>query len=182
MRKVEVELRAFVSKDEYERLIRFMSKNGIFVKRDYQITYYFSGPHDLRIQKNRFYAKLWLKLGKLHDVSREEIEIKFKRKYFDKLLQFLEALGYQVEVKWFRKRRVYKWNGTRIALDHTKGYGYVVEVEKSCLQGDETKAKKELNQVLSKLSLRQTPRGVFTRKFNWYKRNWKNILGESNGL
>jgi uncharacterized protein YjbK len=61
MENREVELRSFVDPDTYTRLLDSFHAHARFLKEDNQVTYYFSGPHDLRIQKNEYYAKIWMK-------------------------------------------------------------------------------------------------------------------------
>ena len=53
---IEVEVRSFISEDQYNNLLTFMEKNAKLIKKDNQITYYFSGDNDLRIQKNDFFS------------------------------------------------------------------------------------------------------------------------------
>ncbi len=76
---IEVEIRSFLSKEQYEQLLNFFKQNAQLVKEDDQETWYFEGEQDLRIQKNRLYSKIWLKKGKIHDDYREEIEIKLDK-------------------------------------------------------------------------------------------------------
>ncbi|GEM_PF-2211807 len=71
---IEVEIRSFISKDQYQELITFFHKNGQFKGEDNQETYYFDAEQDLRIQRNHTHSKIWMKKGKLHDEHREEIE------------------------------------------------------------------------------------------------------------
>src|SRR3989344_6831132 len=99
---IEVEVRSFVSKEKYEELLKFFKKEGHFINEDYQETYYFNSVEDLRIQRNNFFSKIWLKKGKIHDDYREEIEIKFHKDDFEKLERLFKALGYDIEIKWFR--------------------------------------------------------------------------------
>ncbi len=81
--QIEVEVRSFISEGKYEELINFFSKNGKHISTDNQTTYYFDTKTDLRIQKNDFFSKIWLKKGKIHDDAREEIEIKFRKEDFN---------------------------------------------------------------------------------------------------
>ena len=76
MNNIEVEIRSFISKEKYNELIEFFKKNAEFINEDYQETYYFDTKEDLRIQKNNYFSKIWMKKGKMHDEQREEIEIK----------------------------------------------------------------------------------------------------------
>ena len=78
----EVEIRSFVSKEKYFELIDFFKKYASLINEDFQETIYLDCPQDLRIQKNSFYSKIWLKKGKMHDEQREELEIRFKKDDF----------------------------------------------------------------------------------------------------
>ena len=104
MANIEVEIRSFITKEHYEQLLDFFKVQGELLKDDTQETFYFSGEQDLRIQRNNFYAKVWLKKGKLHDAQREEIEIHVERNDFEMLEQLFLTLGYTVSIKWFRHR------------------------------------------------------------------------------
>ena len=64
---IEVEARSFITKEQYEKLLEFFKQNSKLLKEDYQETFYFNCEQDLRIQKNNFYSKVWLKKGKMHD-------------------------------------------------------------------------------------------------------------------
>lgn len=174
---IEAEVRSFISPRQYEELIEFFKKNGHFVNEDYQITYYFSGENDLRIQKNNFFAKIWLKKGKIHDAYREEIEIKFDRNDFDKMETALLAIGFEVSVKWFRKRVTFEWNDASVMLDFTEGYGYIIELEKICSEKEKEKVYEELKLMMKELGIEMTPKEVFDEHFQYYKSNWRKILG-----
>jgi adenylate cyclase class IV len=119
MENREVELRSFVDIDTYTNLLDFFHSHARFLNEDNQITYYFSGPHDLRIQKNDHYAKIRMKKGNLHDEMREEIEIRFEIDDFDKLKSLFLALGYDVEIIRLRKRIQFDREGIEVSLDDT---------------------------------------------------------------
>lgn len=171
---IEVEVRSFVSEEQFKKLIEFMKKNAKHGGHDSQTTYYFSGSADLRIQKSSGYAKLWLKKGKIHDDSREEIEVKFAREDFGKLEALMKGLGYEVEMGWLRERDRFLWDGVKVTLDFTKGYGHIIELER--LTDDEKSKDKihaELVAKLESLGVEPTPKEIFDRKFEEYKRNWR---------
>ena len=175
---IEVEVRSFISEDEYDRLIKEMEEKGEKVKEDKQITYYFSGDEDLRIQKNNSFAKLWMKGGDIHDDDREEFEVEFDRDDFQTLKEILEALGYEVEIKWYRKRHKFRWKGFDVCVDYTPGYGRIVEIEKLCEEGDEEGKYGELLDALEELGVEETPDEEFDEAYERYKNNWKDILKE----
>jgi len=170
---IEVEIRSFITQKRYNELMRFFKKSGKSVSEDQQESHYLDAHGDIRIQKNRFYSKIWLKKGKLHDEQREEIEVKVNKEDFDKLGQIFSMLGYKPQIKWFRKRHTFEWQGVTATLDYTKGYGYIVEFEK---MSDERKKEKDLAALKEKfcsLGLKQTPREEFNSRYEHYRQNWR---------
>lgn len=175
-KKIEVEIQTFIEKEKYEELLEFFKQNAEFVKEDFQETFYFDENSNLRIQRNNSGAKLWHKSGNVHDEFMEEIEIHGKREDFENMEKFLNKLGYSVKIKWFRKRNQFNWNGTKVCLDYTKGYGYILEIEK--ISDDENKEKvlQELKQKLMNLGILETPKEIFSEKYNYYKDNWRSLI------
>lgn len=174
--RIEVEVRSFISEEEFKKLLEFFKANAKFICEDFQETHYFKGNFDLRIQKNNFFSKIWLKTGKIHDELREEIEIIFKREDFEKLEKLLGMLGFEVEIKWFRHRYQFDWNGVGVYLDYTKGYGYIIELEKKEVRENAEETLNKLKEMLQGLGVRITPREEFDKKFQYYKENWKNLI------
>ncbi len=173
---VEVEIRSFLSEEKYKELIDFFTRKGTFQGEDYQETFYFDGEHDLRIQRNSTGAKIWLKKGQLHDDHREEVEIKFAREDFEKLEKLFRILGYEVAIKWFRNRHTFGWHGISVMLDYTKGYGYILELEKMSTEEDQEEALRELKYKLATLKIPLTPKEEFKKKFEHYKNHWKELV------
>lgn len=178
MKNIEVEVRSFLSKELYDKLLEFFKKNAKFVNEDYQETYYFDAKEDLRIQRNIFFSKIWLKKGKIHDDWREEIEIKFDRNDFEKLEKLFLSLGFKIRIKWFRKRYEFDWDGVKACLDYTKGYGYIIELERLCSEDEKEKILENLKQKLKELNAPLTPKDEFERKFKYYEKNWERLTGE----
>lgn len=193
---IEVEIRTFLTKDQYHQLIHFFTTHGQFLNEDEQVTYYFYSPHvdsppisqssidpspihpspDLRIQKNKFYSKVWLKKGKLHDEQREEIEIRLPVEDFDKLEKLFLSLGYSVSIQWFRHRHSFQWQGIDVAVDYTKGYGYILELEKMATEGEQEEVLHLLKEKLAELGIPETPKWEFEQKYQYYKENWWGLV------
>lgn len=174
---LEVEIRSFISKEKHDELLDYFKKNSDFIKDDYQETFYFDTKEDLRIQRSRFHSKIWMKKGKIHDDHREEIEVKFSRDDFERLERLFSVLGYNVQIKWFRKRHQFDWDGIKVCLDYTKGYGYIIELEKICSDEKKDTVLEKLKERLSSLNIELTPRETFERKFQHYKENWRTLTG-----
>jgi predicted adenylyl cyclase CyaB len=177
-KQTEVEIRAFLTKGQYLKLLKFFRKNGKKINEDFQETLYFDSKQDLRIQKNKKFSKIWLKSGKIHDDVREEIEIIVPRKDYQKLLDLFLTLGYKIDIKWLRKRNEFKWRGVSVCLDSTKGYGYIIELEKSITKKDHSLILQKLRTLLKELGIVETPKKEFDKKYNYYRKNWRKLLGD----
>jgi len=176
-KEIEVETKTIISEKKYKELLEFFKKEAKFINEDEQVTYYFDSDEDLRIQKNNFFSKIWLKKWKnIHDTCREEIEIKFKKEDFEKLEKLFLELGYKPEIKWFRKRRSFDWNGISVEVDSTKGYCYILELEKMSSEENQEETLNLLRKKLKELNLEETPVEEFNEKFEYYKRNWKSLI------
>lgn len=178
---IECELRAFITKEQYDRLVADLRREGMFGGEDNQVTYYLSGGQDLRIQRNDIYAKVWMKKGAMHDEAREEIEVRCPRDEFENLEALFLALGHAVEIKWFRKRVNFKLQDISVALDDTKGYGYVIEAEKICFPHERNETLESLKAALKGFGIEPTPKEEFDRKYAYYKEHWKELAGEDGG-
>ena len=176
MKNIEVEIRAFVSEIQYKKLLSFFKKNAELVKEDNQETIYFDCPQDLRIQKNDFTSKIWLKGGRLHDDCREEIEIHTEKDNFEKLQKLFQYLGYKEEIIWLRKRTEFKWEDITVDIDYTKGYGYIIELEKIGTSDEKKKILKLLRLKLEELKIAETSKEEFNMAYENYKTNWKKLI------
>ncbi|HLP80323.1 MAG TPA: CYTH domain-containing protein [Acidobacteriota bacterium] len=172
---IEVEVRSFITKEQYERLLAQFHKNAKFLKEDYQETFYFDCEEDLRIQRNNYFAKVWMKKGKLHDDHREEIEVKISKEDFESLEKLFLALGYNTQIKWFRKRVEFKWNDITVCMDDTRGYGYIIELEKMSTPEGKHTALEELKNKMSILNVAITPKEEFEKAFKNYKEHWRTL-------
>ncbi|MEK6919358.1 MAG: CYTH domain-containing protein [Nanoarchaeota archaeon] len=173
---IEVEIRSFITKQKYEELITLLTKEGELLSEDYQETYYFDSEEDLRIQKNNFFSKVWMKKGKIHDEAREEIEIKFSKDDFEKAEKLFLGLGYKVKIKWFRNRHTFKWQNIEVMIDYTKGYGHIIEMEIMTSEENKESAIKTLKEKMNQLKIPLTTKEEFEKRFNDYKENWEELI------
>ena len=175
MQNIEVEIRSFLTEEQYKYFLEYFKQNSEFVNEDYQETYYFDGSQDLRIQKNNFYAKLWLKSGKIHDEQREEVEIKFNKEDFIQAEKLFLSLGYKIQIRWFRARYIFKWQDISVTIDYSKGYGYIIELEKMSNEENKNKDLEYLKNKMTELNIIQTPKEEFDAKYNYYKEHWEEL-------
>lgn len=175
-KNIEIEIRSLIDEKSYKKLLRFFKKEGKFISQEKQTSYYFSGKNDLRIQKSDKYAKIWLKKGMMHDNSREEIEVRLDLREFENASRLFESLGFENEIIWFRTRNVFSWKNVKVMLDDTKGYGYILELEKMSDSVSEDKVIRDLSRKMELLGIRETPKEEFAKKFEYYKNNWKKLV------
>lgn len=175
-KNIETEIRSFIDERQYKDLLKFFKKEGRFFGEEKQISYYFSGENDLRIQRSDKSAKIWLKKGKMHDDSREEIEVKLDIKEFENSKSLFEALGYEIKIEWYRRRNTFSWKGINVMLDDTKGYGRIIELEKMCKAPEKEKTIRLLRTKMEILGVQETKKEEFEKKFEYYKKNWKKLV------
>lgn len=173
---IEVEARSFISEEKYNEFMNYFKKNTDYLGEDEQITVYFSGEKDLRTRLTSKDARIIVKEGKIHDKGREELEIVLPRKDFDNINKILELLGFKIKVKWFRKRQVFKWNDIKLYLDFTKGYGHTIELERFCNEEEKQKTHDYLIKKLKSLDLPLTTKEEFTKRFDYYVKNWRKLV------
>ena len=176
MDTIEVEIRSFLTEEQYHELLRYFRENAVLEMEDQQESHYFDCPQDLRIQKNNFYAKIWLKKGKLHDPTREEIEVKVPKEDFPQLQSLFVALQYPVQIKWFRTRHQFVWQDITVTVDYTKGYGYILELEKMASLKNQEQTLAVLRQKMQELGIPETPKEIFDQKYQYYKENWQKLV------
>lgn len=179
MKNIEVEVRAFIDESRYHQLIDFFEQKAKFLKEDSQVTHYFTWDHDLRIQKNNFFSKIWMKKWQLHDDYREETEIKFDKDDFEKLEQLFINLWYAIEITWLRKRLQFDRDGIEVSLDYTTWYGYIIELEILTTDLEKDEALELLRKKFSELEIPITPKEEFKKTYQWYKENWKTLISDN---
>ena len=173
---IEIEIRSFISEKQYKKLLLYFRKNAKLIMEDTQETIYYNCPQDLRIQKNKYFSKIWLKKGKIHDDSREEIEIHTDIDNFDNLKNLFKELGYGIDIKWLRERKEFKWNDINVCLDYSKGYGYIIELEVMGKEDKKESVLKMLREKFKDLSVKETSKEEFNKAYEEYKKNWKRLL------
>ena len=175
---IEVEVRSFLTQEQYDRLLTYFREKAKLLKEDEQETIYYDTKQDLRIQRNNFYAKIWMKKGKLHDDHREEIEVRMKKEDFETLQKLFEALGYTIAIKWFRKRIEFLWEGITVCIDDTMGYGMIIELEKMSTKADKEVVAAKLKEKLASLNITLTPKEEFEKRFKQYREHWKELVNK----
>lgn len=172
---IEVEIKSFISKLQFDHLNNYFLKNAKLLYEDNQETCYFSGPKDIRSQKNKNAAKLIFKTGRVHDEQRGEVEVKIDKEDYDNLQLIARELGLNPEIIWYRDRKVFQWEDVEVSMDYTKGYGYILELEKLSNEAHKDHDLKLLKSKLRTLRIKLTSREDFEKAFEHYKKNWREL-------
>ena len=67
-------------------------------------------------------------------------------------------------------------DGIIVTLDFTKGYGYIIELEKMASEETKDKTLELLKEKFNLLKIELTPKEVFKEKYGHYKNNWKSLV------
>ncbi len=172
---IEVEIRSFIDKGNYERLLSFFHENARFIKKDLQETLYLDTENDIRVQRNDSHSKIWMKRGVIHDEAREEIEVSFDRADFEKMIEIFRSAGIGTSIKWMRERHLFDWNGITISIDDTKGYGMIIELEIISNDDDKERDLSRLRNAMSELDIEPTSKEEFDRRLEEYKTKWRSL-------
>ena len=172
---IEVEIKSFITKVQFDRLHSFFLKNATFLYQDNQETCYFTGDKDIRSQKNTDSAKIIFKKGRVHDQQRAEVEVRVLQEDYENIQAIFNELGLVPEIIWYRKRLAFKWQDIDVCLDHTKGYGYILEMEKLSDKKRQDPDLAYLKAKLADLNITLTPREEFEKAFAYYRANWRSL-------
>jgi predicted adenylyl cyclase CyaB len=171
---IEVELRSFITSDQYSNLLQRFLKEGRLVEHTRQITYYLEHHIDTRIQVSTKGGRVWQKLGKMHDAARREYEVEMSRTDAETMLTLFRNLDFDFKVIWYRERQAFEVNGISVALDDTIGYGKILEVEIMCEESREEISRSKLLEQLHTLGVDLTDKEIFDTAFAEYLQTWRN--------
>lgn len=179
MKNKEIELRSFIDEHKYYQLIDFFEQHAIFLKEDSHITHYFTGPYDLKMQKNNSFTKVWVQkitTNKHYQEQKETIEIHFDKEEFEQLEQLFIHLWYEIEITRFRKRLQFDRNWISVHLDYTKWFGYILELKTAMLTSQKDETIRFLQQKFFDLEVPITSQEEFQKHYERYKANRKMLI------
>ncbi len=176
MNNIEVEVRALISKIEFNRLKKFFYENGKFLNHHKDATLYFDKDGRIRLRKEKDRTYFVCKSGKIHDKHREEMEIEIKKSDYLSAQKLLKMLDKPVEVKWQRERFVWLFQGVKAYLDNTKGYGMIFELEAITSPKNQDDAYQKMLKVFHELDIKPTPKEKIQKHYQQYLKNWKKLI------
>lgn len=172
----EVEIKFKISKDKFQELEEFLTKNADFISETKQTDTYFSPKEKSFILESGFIYE-WLRLrqeeGKCvltyklaHDgenkKGRETDEYETEVSKIDQMEKILKALNFEQLIKFEKYRKSYKYEKYfEISLDTVSDLGYFVELELKGKFETVEKAEKILESISKKLNLNSANESFF---------------------
>jgi hypothetical protein len=171
MKKLELELRGKFDKKDYKDLLKFLDRNGEFIRefKRFQMIYFNVKDErledhknvkcDLRIRIENGKSSLVFKYGNWHDASgREEFDIPLQNNKVDDMVKILKYLEKDYGKIMIQETKVFKykdaeWAIVEVPVDGNKDI-YYWEVEREVKKSDELKEKNKLEGMISKLNLK----------------------------
>jgi adenylate cyclase class IV len=178
----EVELRCFVNPRQAHVVLEKIDALGYTQLTDErQITYYLDTPTDTRVQISSRGGRVWQKLGKMHDESREEFNAPMTRESAEAMISIFKNMGYKFKVAWLRHRCEFTRGDLMLTVDYTVGYGWIIEVERQSDEDDTSAVVAQLKQDLAQLGLEPSPKDTFDAAYKDYLEHWQERTAECMG-
>ncbi|MFH1456256.1 MAG: hypothetical protein ABIF40_04890 [archaeon] len=180
-RTIENEVRGLISRNKYQDFLKLFSREGELVKVDEQLTYYFKGDQELRIQQNLSHAFVQVKIGGINSEQKQKITVRYAHEQFPELKLLFLNLGYEINSVWKRKRHEFRWGGVKVTLNDTLGYGCLIDMEVMS-QEQNPEIVNELKNKFCSLGIEPTTQEVMDDKFEWFQRHWKTFIPENTNV
>lgn len=134
-KNIEIEFRSIITKEDYNRVGRYLKINAVDLGVDDKDVYFFILKDKLfKVVNNvnKKTAKIVLKLTKIgHGTHFEEIEINIKQVDFEKATGMFKKLDFSDKImRTYQKRHNFDLNGVEVALKWSEIWGYHIELEK----------------------------------------------------
>lgn len=153
---VEIELRGPLTKSDFQRLAKFLQKEGRFKEIKKRITYVFYTKDktlDLKIRTTNGKSEMVVKKGFWGARRREEITLPIKTESVPDAQKLLAALGYKEGIIATRVAQVFEYQGVEMALIKCPKDYYFYEAE--FLGGKSSKnPESQIKKVLKSLKLK----------------------------
>ena len=164
-KKIEVEIRGPLTKNQYYYLNKVFSKNGKFISPKNRIVLCYPDPEtgslvencntDIRIRTTNGIPELIIKQGKWGgDEHRREFSLLAEKGDFDKLVMMLGAMGFKKGVLAERYGKIYIYKKIEFSLVKVPKHSYYFEAEIMVkAKKDIKKAKEKMRRVCKNLGL-----------------------------
>lgn len=157
-RNIEVEFRSRFSKEKYEQLLAFLSKNAKDLGADDKRVWFFVMPEKLlKVTHNvsKKNGKITLKLTKIgYGSTFEEIELPIAENDVENAVKIFTEIGHEYLFEPVILRHDFEYKGVELAIKFSKSWGYHLELEILLSSKDDVEpAEKQIRQVAKELEI-----------------------------
>ncbi|AKM82725.1 TPA: hypothetical protein DD449_00695 [Candidatus Berkelbacteria bacterium] len=140
-KKIEVELRGPITKEQFDRLESLFEKDGKFIDHKDRVLICYPDPDtgsfveecftDIRVRTTNGTPEMIIKLGKWggDNENRRELSLMGKPGEFDKMVVMMAALGHKKGVWAVRKGKVFDYKEVEFSLVEVPDHSYYYEAE-----------------------------------------------------
>jgi hypothetical protein len=166
-KRVEVEFRGLLSKNDYNRVIEKLRKEGKLIKKFKRLLLAYStfkegNTSDIRCRITDDEPELIAKVGEQSSSKREEIEVKLAKGNFVEAVKFMNALGYSKAMLSLRVSERYIFKGVEITIvkpiilknNLKKIHSIYYEAEKLSNEESVEETKASITSVINELNLK----------------------------
>lgn len=128
----EIEQRALLSREQYEKLYYFLSKETDIETDNKDVYFFISNNWLLKISHeiSKMNAKIWLKDSNISNaIITKEFEVTIDSKKIQEFLKLFEKLWYKYQQRSAQIRTNFNYKWTIVSLKHSKSRWYHCEVE-----------------------------------------------------
>lgn len=131
MKTFEVELRALLTKNQHDSLLKQFSKTSKGQRDDAEVYTFLTKYMNIKIKKlvTQGKAKITVKKGAEYKQGVDETELPINPSDIQKAVKLITALGYKKHIPSIHKRTNFVIDGIQVALKHETNWKYHMEAE-----------------------------------------------------
>lgn len=174
---MKLEKRTFIEEEKYEEIISFLDENAEKKLVERQIIDTYHSENDFRMIRTKEYVKLDLKTN----VNNEENVVYISKKYEKDLIRMFFNLRMSIDLKRYRIRNKYLYDGFYITVDNNLKFGRIFRV--SMIYKEETEKKAAEEKVMKLFdSLGIVDMGIekFNDLYRKYRMDWSDLIKDIN--
>jgi len=175
----EIELKALLSKDQYDSLSELLNKYYVKVNDDVIHTTRYR-PGDVRLRYSNRIFELVCKDGDPTKICRKELKLSFESKdEYDKMFDIFTELKLQSDPSWIKHKQEFEYDldGQKyiICLQDIKNFAYVLEVEILTIEPNMPLHEKNIRTIFANLKVQAIDPKEFNDKITryiWQNKKW----------
>lgn len=175
----EIELKALLTKEEFERLSVELPRKLEKINEDIMHTTRYrrnGGPEDVRVRHSDKVFEIISKKGDVTRLAREEIRIPLpSRESAEYFHTVLKDAGLQADPPWIKHKVEYKisFNGFEyiVCLQHIKNFAYILEVEYVSEKDESEAHRSNIVKIIESLGCRPINPDEFSLRVKEYIKN-----------